>query len=179
MMKNIGFRVCVPGAIRLFKLLLRFEKTRQWVIETLSEWASLRGLRYHVAAEIQEAIACVTGYPVCLYCRWVVFPDQAHDFCQRQLSGEDLAEEEQIAAEIEGAWEERKREQQEEVEKAEREWWMAVCPCGHSRCRHQLGYGPCKDTRCGCNEFGQPVEDWETHREVNLGGSPGGFRIYE
>jgi hypothetical protein len=59
------------------------------------------------------------------------------------------------------------------------EYANEVCPCGQTRATHYLMDGPCSHNKCGCQYFGQPVEEWETHTITNVGGEPGGFTIAE
>ena len=82
---------------------------------------------------------------------------------------------ERIEAEIAAAWEQMERAQQEEADEYEEE----LCPCGHNHNQHYMAEGQCDVSFCGCPIFGEPTDNWETFTEVNLGGDPGGFKIYE
>lgn len=83
---------------------------------------------------------------------------------------------ERIEEEIATAWEQMEQAQREE---AEREYERELCPCGHKRDQHYMTEGECDISFCDCPMFGEPTETWETFTEVNLGGDPGGFKIYE
>jgi uncharacterized protein YyaL (SSP411 family) len=71
----------------------------------------------------------------------------------------------------------RELEQQQREEAEEETYESELCPCGHMYDQHYMGGGHC--TVCDCPQFGESVENWETYTEVNLGGDPGGFKIYE
>jgi len=87
-----------------------------------------------------------------------------------------VVSQEQIDRESDLAWKQLREQQEMEAEK---EYENEVCPCGHKHDQHYAGEEFCEVSSCDCPQFGEPIENWETFTEVNLGDSPGGFRIYE
>lgn len=52
-------------------------------------WSSaVLGIRYGVAADLQPYLSEISGYPLCGYCQWVVWPGEIHEHCQHVLKGE-------------------------------------------------------------------------------------------
>ncbi|PIS14917.1 hypothetical protein COT64_00130 [Candidatus Shapirobacteria bacterium CG09_land_8_20_14_0_10_39_12] len=84
-----------------------------------------------------------------------------------------VVSQEQIDRESDAAWKEYKKQQMMEAEKEMKN--ERICLCGHSHGQH---YGGKRCEICDCSHFreGVVVEDY---KEINLGDSPGGFKIYE
>lgn len=127
---------------------------------------------------------CLEYYDEAMESRAYLF-SHACDFCGKSCPadakfcpqcGRKILSEDEIAAEERAAWEEHYRERQKEDEE---QWRTEYCPCGHKRSAHYLEDGHCEATGCGCPQFGEPVENWETCTIVNVGDGPGGFRIVE
>ena len=103
-------------------------------------------------------------YPVCRNCDFAILPGKPHVECDR------------ILAEEAKAWEDRRDQRMEELED---EYRSELCPCGHTHADHFLEDDFCRATGCKCPQFGEPVENYETHTITNVGGDPGGFEICE
>jgi hypothetical protein len=82
----------------------------------------------------------------------------------------------QVQTEIDAAWEAYRKQQREEMEE---QYQSEVCPCGHKHDQHYLNDGPCEAPHCGCPQFGEPVENWETYTEVWFTEPPSGHHGYE
>lgn len=88
---------------------------------------------------------------------------------------------------------------QQQIDKYEEDWesfkngefdhFEDVCLCGHARHQHRGDEGSCEVSSCHCRNFDNSIdcndedylepEEFDIPREVNLGDSPGGFKIYE
>ena len=87
-------------------------------------------------------------HPVCKYCGHEILPGQPHKDCEKAL------------AEIDKAWKEHRQEEEAETQKAYEE---EVCPCGHKHDQHYAEEDYCTVRGCDCPQFGEPVENYETH----------------
>lgn len=96
-----------------------------------------------------------------------------------QLSGKTAGKKaawKKLEAETAAAWKEIEEERARQIAE---DYEAEACPCGHKHHQHWGGgEGHCEVPGCGCQEFGTEVQEDEAH-EVNLGDSPGGFKIYE
>lgn len=96
----------------------------------------------------------------CEHCGHPVWPGQPHKICD----------------EIIESWKEQdEARHNEEVAAYEAE----ICPCGHKHDQHHMQDDFCQATGCDCPQFGEPVENYETHTITNVGGDPGGLTICE
>lgn len=144
------------------------EKLNSWLLDKIWQNAS---------EEAYDIVAKAMGYEICDFCWCAILPNRPHESCQQQLK-ERQAQEAAEELEIEEYWAAYNQQLEEQEQEA---FDNEICPCGHSRSEHN-DYFSCQSHGCHCPEFGEPTENWEepeTFTEVNLGGSPGGFTIYE
>lgn len=83
-----------------------------------------------------------------------------------------VVSQEQIDKESDLAWEQFREEQRKDEGED-------ICPCGHNDDQHYAGEYNCEVSSCDCPQFGEPIENWQTFKEINLGDNLMGFKIYE